>query len=204
VRITHDDHGQLVIVDFPWLIGALFFPAAALCVARTAMEIARGGRNKRELIGAAIGAAIGFLVGALFTKRGEFAFDLVARKLTWRRRSLFRRAAGVVPLAEVREAIVQMTASRDQGTPMYRLAVSTDAGIVPLTDNYSTGEETPNRIRDRINAALNVTSSADHHTESEILELALAGKKIDAIRLARARYGYGLAEAKAFVDALQK
>ena len=204
MRITRDDHRQLVIIDFPWLIGALFFPAAGLCVVRTVIELTRGGKNKGELIGASIGAVMAFLAGALFTKRCAFDFDLIAKQLTWRRRGLFTNARGVVPLAEVREAIVQLTASRDQGTPMYRLAVRTDGGIIPLTDAYDTDEEKPNRIRDRINAVLNVTASADHHTDSTILELAMTGKKIEAIKLARARYGYGLAEAKAFVDGLQK
>ena len=46
-----------------------------------------------------------------------------------------RRTDGNTP------AIVQLTASRDQGTPMYRLAVRTDGGIIPLSDAYDTDEE---------------------------------------------------------------
>lgn len=40
--------------------------------------------------------------------------------------------------------------------------------------------------------------------ESHILDLALAGQKIDAIKAAREVYGYGLAEAKHFVDGLTR
>ena len=205
MRVTRDDGRRLVIVDYPLWIGAVMFPAAAVCVVRAVTELARGRRDKGAWIGALIGAALFFLAGTLFTKRSEFAFDFVTKQLAWRRRGLFTRAAGVVPLAEVREAFVQINPSRDNGMPMYRLAVRTDGGVVPLTDAFDTDEVKPNRVRDRINAALNVTATDPAQlAESAILELALAGQKIEAIKLARLHYGYELAEAKAFVEGLSK
>jgi hypothetical protein len=202
VRITRDDHRQLVIVDFPWLIGVFGFGTAAFLLVATMIAIAHG-RTVKNFIGPLLGVVLGFGCGAAFTKRSEFVFDFISKQLTWRRRGLFTNTGGVVPLAQIREAVVETNHNNGDGGPTHRVVLKTDAGPVPLTDASSSGEEKHNRIRDRINAALNVTPTpAGQQVESQILDLALAGKKIDAIKLARERYGYGLAEAKAFVEGL--
>jgi len=55
-------------------------------------------------------------------------------------------------------------------------------------------------IRTAINSVLNPAPAKE--MENDIQELALAGRKIDAIHLARIRYGYDLAQAKSFVEGL--
>ena len=213
MRITRSDNDALVIVDFPYWIGAIAFPTAAIMLAAAAVALywrsaaaaaAAVGRPAPlgDIVGPAVGALICFAGGAFFTKRSEFRFDRAARLLTWRRRGLFTRVGGVLPFDQVRRALVDAHADGDGG-PTYAIVLATDAGRIPLTDAYWSGARAKyDAIRDAINATLSVATTADEQVETEILELALAGRKIDAVALARKRYGYDLAQAEQFVDGL--
>ena len=54
----------------------------------------------------------------------------------------------------------------------------------------------------RIVESLQLKLDQNQQIETDILELALAGRKIDAIAMARQRYGYDLTKAKQFVEEL--
>jgi hypothetical protein len=203
VRITRDDHRQLVIVDFPWAIGAIAFPMALFLAGCSVVALAKHARPG-NIAGPAIGALLAFCCGAVFTKRSEFVFDFISHQLSWRRRGLFTNVGGVVPLAQIRGASVEANHNNGDGGPTFRVVIQTDAGPLPLTDASSSNQKAHDRIRDRINSAMKVTVDADQQEDSRILELAIAGDKIEAVKLARVRYGYGLAEAKAFVEGLSK
>jgi hypothetical protein len=196
MKITQQDQSALIIEDFPYVIGAIAFPAALFMLYQAIATAVRGGRT-RDAVGAAIAALMFFFGGAVFTKRNVFEFDLVHRQLRWKRGGLFSRQHGLVPFDQIRSATVQ---SLSGDTATYRVAVLTQEGEIPLTDAYSAGIEPAERIRTAINNLLNAPPA--NEMENDIQELALAGRKIDAIRLARTRYGYDLAQAKAFVDGL--
>jgi hypothetical protein len=197
MKITQQDEHALVIEDFPYLIGAIAFPAALFLLYQAIVTAARAGLT-RNAIGAAFGTLLFFFGGAVFTKRSVFEFDRVHRQLRWKRGGLFGRQRGLVPFDRIRGATVQSLNS--SGTHTYRVAVLTDEGEIPVTDAYSTGIEPPDRVRTAINTVLNAAPA--NEMENDILEMALAGRKIDAISLARARHGYDLARAKEFVDGL--
>jgi hypothetical protein len=221
MRITRSDPRNLVIVDFPYVVGLIAFPAAALMMVYAGIGLYRHAGDTgstagavsdcgnvavgNEIIGPFIGALLFFFGGAVFAKRSEFNFDGDARLLTWRRRGLFTNTGGVLPFDQIRRALVQ--ASDDtEGGMTYRVALSTtDAGTIPLTEMYVSGlPDKYDTVRDAINTVLGVAGTAAQQVETEILELALAGQKIDAVALARQRYGYDLAQAKRFVEALPK
>jgi hypothetical protein len=143
-----------------------------------------------------------FFGGAVFTKRSEFNFDFVQKNLTWRRRGLFTNTGGIVPLEQITRAAVE--SHQDDSVTTYRVVLKTAHGSVPLTDSYSSNRETADRIRTAINDALKLTSTPSEQIETDILDLALAGRKIDAIALARQRYGYDLTQAKQFVEGLTR
>lgn len=207
MRITRSDNRKLVIVDFPYLIGVIAFPVAAFLLGHGGVAVYRAsfraGASAVDIVAPLAGALFCFVIGAIFTKRSEFDFDFVDRKLRWKRRGLFTNTRGVIPLDQIRSATLQSHWSSNDGRT-YRIAVLTAAGDVPLTESYSAGEEKPKRIRDAINTALQVSVGEGEQMENEILDLALAGRKIDAIALARQRYGYDLAQAKQFVEGLAR
>jgi hypothetical protein len=201
MRITRSDPRNLVIADFPYLIGVIAFPAAVFMVGSAIVMLARG-QHTGDIVGAAIGALLFFFGGAVFTKRSTFDFDLAARTLTWRRRGIFTNIGGVVALDQIRCATVQSCNSGD-GDLTYRVALLTQsAGEIALTDSYDGNRELADRVRTAINDALEINLDVNEQIETDILELARAGRKIDAIALTRKRYGYDLTQAKQFVDDL--
>ena len=203
MRITRSDHRNLVIVDFPYLIGVIAFPCAALMLCLAVQAIAKHG-PAGDIVGTIIGALMFFCGGAVFTKRSEFDFDFVSRKLTWRRRGLFTNIGGVLPLDQITGATVQSIDDHDGGMT-YRVALHTTSGRpIPLTQAYDGNRDIADRVRTAINDALKVTLDANQQIENDILELALTGRKIDAIALARTRYGYDLTKAREFVEGLSK
>ena len=197
MKITQQDEHALVIEDFPYVIGAIAFPAALFMLYQAIAITIRGGLT-RNGVGAALGACLFFLGGVLFTKRSVFEFDRVRRQLRWKRGGLLGSQHGLVPFDQIRSATVQSLDS--SGTHTYRVAVLTNEGEIPVTDAYSTGIESPERIRTAINTVLNAAPA--NETDNDIREMALAGRKIDAISLARTRYGYDLTRAKEFVEGL--
>jgi hypothetical protein len=214
MRITRSDPRNLVIVDFPYLIGLIAVPMGLVLLgfgiaALYRAVVAGSGSGSSQLFGHGSGEIWGPLLGALislgcgvgFTQRSEFTFDFVARTLTWTRRNLFGRSGGVVPLRQVRRALLDVHDSSDGG-PTYNVVLQTDAGPLELSAFHTSGEARYIRIRDAINAALAVASTEAEQSDAEILALALAGRKMDAVVLVRTRYGYDLAQAKAFVEGL--
>jgi hypothetical protein len=197
MKITQQDQRALIIEDFPYLIGAIAFPAPLFLLYEAIATGVRGGPT-RDVIGGVFGALMFFFGGAIFTKRSFFEFDLVNRQLRWKRGGLFSRHHGLVPFDLIRRATVQSLGAGD--TPTYRVAMLTKEGEIPLTDAYSSGIEAPDRIRTAINNILN--AAPPNEMENDIQEMALAGREIDAIRLARERYGYDLTQAKEFVEGL--
>lgn len=201
MKITRRDNRALVIVDFPYLIGAIAFPAVVFLLYHAVAALRRGGRTG-EVVGAGVGALLFFTGGALFTQRNRFEFDLVARRLTWSRRGLFTRACGTVPFDRLRHAAVQTLSSGGGGSGTHRVVlVLTDGGELPLTRAYDADREAAERARTAINEVLGALATGP---DDDIRSLARAGRTIDAIALARTHYGYDLARAKEFVEALIK
>jgi hypothetical protein len=201
MRITRSDSRRLVLVDFPWIIGPIALACAAVGFGVAVVAVAQG-RGAGQIIGPLIGGVMFFVAGAAITKRSEFDFDLVAKQLTWRRRGIFTNAGGVVPFAQIRAAAVQSTTDNDGGLT-YRVVLHThDRGTIPLTDSYDGVRQTADGVSSAINDALKLDFDQSRQIESDILELAIAGRKIDAIALARKHYGYDLATARQFVEQL--
>ena len=197
MKIKRQDQSALVIEDFPYLIGVIAFPLACFLLYEAIATAVRSGLT-RNAIGAFFSAGLLFLAGVLFTKRSIFEFNLVQRQLRWKRGGLLSSQQGLVPFDQIRSAIVQSLNS--SGTQTYRVAVLTNDAEIPITEAYTTGIEQPERVRTAINSVLNIAPT--NESDNDIREMALAGRKIDAIGLARARYGYDLTRAKEFVEGL--
>jgi hypothetical protein len=199
VKITRDNQ-TLTLTDFPYVIGVVAFPVAAFMVYHAARAF-RDGNPTRDVVGAAFGALFFFAGGAVFTQRNHFHFDLITRQLHWSRRGLFTRAGGALPFDQIRHAVVQSSGAADSdGHTTRAVLVLADGSHLPLTRAYTTGTASQ-RARTAINEALAVPATT---LEDDIRQLALAGQKIDAIRLARTHYGYDLAQARDFIDALTR
>jgi hypothetical protein len=197
MKIKRQDSAALVVVDFPWLLGLIFFPFAGGLL-YVAVSNAVRGKGIGSVLAFGAGALFLGLITSVFVKRCVFEFDLVRRECTWRRRGVFGARGGTVPFDRIRRCVVQ--SMRSDNTTTYRITLQTDDGDVPLTQAYTTGERRPQTVCEVINRTLNLQPQAA--IEDEILDLARRGRKIEAIRLARERYGYDLAKAKDFIEGL--
>ena len=196
MKITRDNR-SLTLTDFPYLFGVIAFPAAAFLAYHAVLAFQQA-RPTRDVLGATFGVFFFFLAGTLFTQRNHFEFDRAARQLHWSRRDLFTRAAGTLPFDQIRHAVVQSLHSSGTSMTTRVALVLADNSHLPLTRAYSTGAAAE-RARTAINDFLAVPATTP---DDDILQLVLAGNKVDAIRLARTHYGYDLTQAKAFIDSL--
>src|SRR5437016_3238962 len=113
-------HDALVIVDFPWLIGAIAFPVAVALFYESIATLVRGG-GAGAVVGSAAGGLVFFFLAAILTRRSVFHFDLKTRQLTWSRRGLFGKRDGILAFDQIRGAIVQTINSEDGLS--YRIAI---------------------------------------------------------------------------------
>ncbi len=150
-NIVRDNNGGFKFVDFPFWIGAFAFPLSLFFLCKFAVSLSHGGELQKGY-GPLAGALIFGLVGALFTKRTVFEFDVLRRQVVWSKTGVFGRKCGVLPFEKIRNAKVEQ--SSVGASPSYRASLATDEGILPLTDAYSVGaasQERCQRISDMIN-----------------------------------------------------
>jgi hypothetical protein len=93
--------------------------------------------------------------------------------------------------------------SSQKFTTTYRLALTTNDGSIPMTRYFSGGEQYKKEL-ESIAELIDGALGRDHQRfiEDSILELVAAGRRIDAVLLAREHYKFGLTEAKKFIDEL--
>ena len=166
MRITRSDAEQLVIVDCPWIIPTLAYPTASIMLSFAALAFSRAmakpnfpwfGTGSGGLWGSLFSGLLSGLFAIAFTYHEQYVFDLTARELAWRRRTLFKATTGLVPFDQIRYAFTQRNYDSDGDT--FRVALKTDAGPLPLSPMCGSFQGRYDRIRDQINAALNVKSS---------------------------------------------
>lgn len=163
MRITRSDEMQLVVVDCPWIIPALAFPTASMMLSFAALAFTRAmskpdfpwfGTWSGGLWGSLFSGLLSGCLAIAFTFHEKYVFDLAARQLNWRRRTLFSTTTGVVPFDQIAYAVTQC--NRDNDGDTFRVALKTDAGLLPLTSVYTSNQRRFDHIRDQINAALKV------------------------------------------------
>jgi hypothetical protein len=203
MKITRSDNRALIILDFPYLIGILGYPLAAFLFVQSVACFAGQGIRSEQGWATALGTFLAFTVSTVFTKRSEFHFDFIARELRWKRRGLFTNQVGAVPFDQIRSAAIE-TNTDGEGSDTTRPVLKTASGVLGITDASSSNTARHRQICDAINRALGVSRDTAKEIETQILEYALAGKKMEAIKLARSRYGYDLGQAKEFVEGLSK
>ena len=159
MRIAESHPRRLVIVDFPYVIALFAFPfAAALLVVAIDAAVRRAGTP--QTLGAFAAAVMCFLVGAAFTKRSVFDFDLVEKKLTWRRRGLFTNTGGIVPFAQIRAVIVDRCNVSD-GDDTYGLVLHLHADKpIAVSDIYTSNRRPIEEARAAIVDALQLATGA--------------------------------------------
>lgn len=132
----------------------------------------------------------------------RFHFDGMKRRVFWRRKNFFRTRTGELGFDEITEVRLASLSDpeRRKGKKQqcYRVVLATATGELPLSNVWTANLRKETQIAEGICALLGKGSPVT--VESSVDELVAAGQKIDAVKLARERFGLGLTEAKKLID----
>ena len=204
MRITRQTESELVVVDSClWLAG--FLIAVALILFYAAFVSAT---HKLLVAGGCI-----LLFAVPWLRKNTFTFDAAQRMVRYRVLRYLKTSSGSIPFAEI-TGIETETSSAPRGGTIYRLAILTHDGSVPMADAYGGGRRHYEDMRQAIEKFVNgdVPSAASQeaairspeHLEASIRLLLAQGRKIDAIRMLRNDQDLDLSEATLRVGTIEK
>ena len=131
MRSTTRSNGTLVVTNFDWswLVICLALEANAAWIAIRSYPLL-------HIPAVAAMAAFG-LVFVIPIETSHFEFDPASRMVSWRRRTLFTKADGVIPFDAITSIALGSAGSMGQraGSNARRLTLHTDAGVVPITSS---------------------------------------------------------------------
>jgi hypothetical protein len=210
MKITRADADRLILVDFPFWVGLIFFPLSLLYLVRFLMLVTAQPRQPGQWLVRLAAFAVCFTGASMFTQRSVFDFDLAARELRWRRRGLFTRAGGSVPLDDIRSVNLECcrnTNSNSKGRPRlcYRIVLHTAAGdgVLPLTQAYRSARDGGHihQMREQITRALKLPLP---NVADDVAELLKADRKTDAALMLSVLEDVDIGVAEKRVDAMVK
>lgn len=199
-------NGSLVIRESWALLRATCVSAACLLpVVVFLAASAEGSLGWQKLAGSALGSMLLSAIAAVVDDR-RFIFDPSIRTMTWEQRNWLRSRGGRLPFSEIKDVVVPLSRETDLDSNRrrnhYTALLVTAAGQIPLTSTSSMRKQEYVDLADAVLAVLS-RPHRESTGEGEIDRLVAAGRTIDAIALARAQKGLGLAEARALVDKIK-
>ena len=199
MRITRQTPTELVVADSSMWLSAIFAAAACMPIGITI--------SVHKLNGF-YAAAFLLLFAVVWLRKTMVTFDAQQRVVRWTARKMFKVESGTIPFDDIRDISID-TMTSDKGTIIYRLAILTSQGAVPMESAYNSGRDYQVKIREAVLAFLHPgTPAATHSTASAVADdsmigsLLAQGRKIDAIRLLRSAENVNLTEATQRVEAM--
>lgn len=201
MKISNTDSNNLTITDAPLYPGIVFLPTSVFAFYKLIERLCKSMEPDRELFGILAVVVIPLLVVGFMNEFTTFHFNIGERTLSWKCAGIFGRKGGTVLFSNIRKVVIETSYQRF--TTTYRLAITTNDGTIPMTRYYKAGERYKKEL-ESIAELIGGAVGRDHKRfiEDSILELVAAGRRIDAVRLAREHYQFGLTEAKRFIDEL--
>lgn len=205
MKISKVDPYNLIVEDNPLYPGIVGFPLSMIALYKLIQLISEGNVFNKEFFGTLVGFIITLFVTGFMTQFRKFHFNVGEKHLYWRCIGLFGFKSGTVPFSNIKKVVFEASPSWRTGKThaTIRLALSTNEGTIPLT-HYNSGsifKKECESIAKLVDDALGEDHS--RFIEDSILELVSAGKKIQAVILAKEHYGFTLTEAKKFIDELK-
>ncbi len=141
MRVKRETPMELVAVESTEWLSYIFLAAAAVLFFTVGLH----GNTPKAFIPAGVFLAI----GAAWFLKTEVTFDNARREAHWKRRRLFWVKSRTVAFDEIQGVVIEsMPGPNNQQT--YRLTVLTKNGPVPMSDNYSGGRQTCEKLRLRV------------------------------------------------------
>jgi len=127
MHVTRKTNQELVILDNSIWISVFLLCASVFAAYRLSIQ-----HNTRGFL--SLGCMLLFI--PLFWRREVVSFDAARQQATWTRRRLFKVATGTIPFSEITGITMEVTSSKNN-VLIYRLAILTPHGSVPMSDSYA-------------------------------------------------------------------
>ena len=201
MKIVGQSPNELVVRDSSLWLSAIFIAAALLLLY---FFVVQG--DRRALVAMAVTLALALV----WARRSTFTFNAATQRIDYTRLRWLRTASGTIRFSDV-QAIDIQAMSGDNGTTIYRLALATREGTVPMSDEYSGSQKQIDSLRDRIQQfirparsqnfsvftapAANPDAARAAALDGSVRSLLQQGRKVDAILLVRESEHLDLTEA---------
>jgi hypothetical protein len=159
---------------------------------------------------AMVAMAVTLALALVWARRSTFTFSAATQRIDYTRLRWLRTASGTIPFSDVQAVHIE-TMSSDKGTMVYRLALATREGSLPMSDEYSGGRKHIECLRDTIQQfiqpaassnlaafappAANPDAARTAALDDSVRNLLQQGRKVDAILLVRQSEHLDLTEA---------
>ena len=149
MKITQNTPDLLIADDTPWIMALLLLVFTLVFVAVGLFTISGG--NWLGLMFIVLGGGMGIGAMAFLVERLQIILDGRAGRATIRSRTMIRYKETMVPLDDVRQAVIEKTyRSRGGGPPMTRPSLVVADGdqtkTIPVTEIYTSGRATKNLV----------------------------------------------------------
>jgi hypothetical protein len=201
MKIVRQTPNELVVRDSTLWLSAIF-AAAALFLLYFAIFQAQ----RRALVA----MAVMLMIALVWARRSTFTFSVPTQRVDWNRLRWLRTTTGTIPFSDLQGVDLQTTTS-DKGITIYRLALATPQGPVPMSDEYSSGHQHIEKVRTAIQQFIQPPASAAFSEippapanpdavrtatlNDSVRALLRQGRKVDAILLVQRSEHLDLTEA---------
>jgi len=203
MHVVRKTNQELMILDSSIWISVFLFWVSLFVAYRVMLQ-----HNARSLL--VDGVFLLFIL--LFWRKEVVVFDAARQQVTWTRRRIFKVATGTIPFSDI-TGIGMETSTADNNVLLYRLAILTTQGSVPMADSYAGDQKKYEKLKEEILDFLKLdsgkvtTASETAHSrgiedEASVRSLLQQGRRIDAIQLVRSTQNLGLTEATNRVAAM--
>lgn len=196
MRIKSESPTELVVVESTEWLSYIF-----LCIGAVLFfTIGLHGNSPKAFLPSGVILAI----GAVWFLRTEVILDNVRRQAQWTRRRLFWVKSRTVAFDDI-QGVVMATSIGQNNEQTYRLEIVTSQGSVPMSDTYSGGKQSHEKLQATILRFLGLEAGEAGRTldEETIRSLLAQGRRIDAIQLLCSKKGVGLTAATKMIETIE-
>jgi hypothetical protein len=195
MRIETDRGGRVTVTADSTVLPAIFALCGLAILIVGTRSWLQGDADMAKLAGAIIGGMMFLGAGAAFFERGRFIFDPGTRTVGWSRRRLRSERSGRLTFDQIKCVVLQRGSG--EKSAMLRIALIMEEGELPITASYGGNNR---HLQDGANAMRRVLGLGGDLAEDSILAAVRAGRRFDAIAIARTMRGLDSTEAKRLVD----
>jgi len=205
MHVTRRTNQELVVLDSSIWVSVFLLCASLFAAYRLSIQ-----HNTRGFL--SLGFMLLFIL--LFWRKEVVVFDAARQQAIWTRRRIFKVASGTIPFSDITGINLEATSSKND-VLVYRLAILTPQGTVPMSDSYAGNlqkyEKLKQDILEFVNPKLaqaaglaNGAQAGNVDYEASIRSLLQQGRKIDAIHLLRTTQKVSLVEATDRIAAISR